>query len=172
MLTYAAHLVLRKTSRGGVIPYTIINGKVHFLLARDHKTRDLGDFGGGIKKNESCLGGSMREWVEESNGIFSISPDDILDKLAILDGTKMVIIFVPIDKSWFKNAQKEFEKKKKKNSNEISEIVWVDEDRFAMLVCGLYRYEKLWSRVQKFFMKTDVRKISDTLKNLPVTLTT
>lgn len=172
MLTHGAYLSRQKTIRGGVIPYTIINGKVYFLLARHGETRDLGDFGGGIKKHEFSLNGSLREYEEESNGIFSVSPNDLLDALALVDGSNMAIIFVLIDKTWFQKAQNEFQKSKKtakKASNEISEVVWIDEDFFVRLVLSGARRgvkEKLWTRVQNFLKKTDVRKIPNALRDI------
>lgn len=191
--TYGTHLTNYKTYRGGVIPYTILNGKVYFLLARHAETGELGDFGGGIKKVEFALNGSIREYTEETNGIFSKfynSSNDFLDKLALVDGDKMVVIFVPIGRYWLQNenAQNAFVDSKsngcKKSSEEISELVWVDEDRFAGLVnkmprkCGFDRTrrnnwtkenvnekDKLWKLVQNFFLKLDdVRTISSALK--------
>lgn len=183
MLTYGSYLARHKTCRGGVIPYTIVGGRVYFLLARHRESNELGDFGGGIKKNEFSLNGSFREYEEESNGIFSKyynSSNDFLDKLALVDGDRMAVLFVPIDKNWLrnKNAQKAFLENKKENgkksSNEISEVVWVDEERFKELVTRKkqnrgFRCEsdKLWVLVQRFFLKLgDVREIANALRQV------
>lgn len=174
MLTYAAYLARHKTSRGGVIPYTMKDGKIYFLLARHGESRDLGDFGGGIKKHEFSLNGSIREYIEETHGMFSVSTNDLLDKLALVDGVNMSIVFVPVDQSWYQKAPSEFQKSKlcsaKKGSNEISEVVWIDENAFIRLVYGNEKYgrfgqrEKLWTRIKKFFQKTDVRQMTHELK--------
>ena len=178
MLTYGAYLARHKTCRGGVIPYTIVGNRVYFLLARHGETNELGDFGGGVKKSEFSLNGSFREYDEESNGIFSkyySSSNDFLDKLALVDGERMAVVFVPIDKTWLRNrnAQKAFTESKnengRKSSNEISEVVWVDEEKFVQLVTRRTsrNEDKLWTLVQKFFLKIhNVREIANALRTI------
>lgn len=179
MLTHAAYLARHKTTRGGVIPYTVRNEKIYFLLARHSESGDLGDFGGGIKKHEFALNGSLREYTEETNGMFPISSNDLLDKLALVDGPNMAIVFVPINESWYQKAPEEFQKSKraiKKGSNEISEVVWVDEVEFNRLIFAVPRpgraqsREKLWSRIRKFFQKADVLQMTGALKMVAKTM--
>lgn len=174
MLTYGAYLANRKTQRGGVIPYTIVNERVYFLLARHGETNELGDFGGGIKKNEFALNGAFREYKEETNGIFAYSScNDFLDKLAIIDGNKMAVIFIPVNKTWMMNnsARRAFHsvaENPKKSFNEISDVVWVEESKFVNLVMDRNlsdgTNDKLWILVRKFFQKIRIREITDALK--------
>lgn len=169
-LTYGMHLASHKTNRGGVIPYTIYNGKVYYLLAKHLETGELGDFGGGIKKNEFSLNGAIREFAEESNGIFSstyASPNDFLDKIALVDGNKMAIIFAPVDNKWLKGASTSFINRKspKKGSDEISEIIWINETSFLAMVNEkrqMGRY-KLWRMIQHF-LKGYIETITKALK--------
>lgn len=173
MLTRGAYLTNRRTQRGGVIPYTIINNRVYFLLARHGETKELGDFGGGIKKNEFALNGAFREYKEETNGIFDYSScNDFLDKLAVVDGNKMAVIFIFVNKTWMLNnsARKAFHsvpENPKKSSNEISDVVWVEESKFVNLVMDRNLSDgtdKLWILVRKFFQKIRIREITDALK--------
>jgi hypothetical protein len=178
MLTYGIHLASAETRRSGIIPYTFDGSSVHFLLARDSATRELGDFGGGVKKHEFSLNGGFREFTEESNGIFSnyySSPNELLDKLAVLDGEKMAVIFIPIDSKWLEKgkAQKTFEDSKKTSkrriSDEISEFIWISEKEFIDLILSpsKFRTIKLWKMVRSFFLKLkNVQDIPTILKSM------
>jgi len=60
---------------GGILPYTIHDGQILFLLSResiDYKWKESGlwsDFGGKKEKNETYKQAAIREGFEESNGI-------------------------------------------------------------------------------------------------------
>ncbi len=120
MLTKAISLADIKTIRCGVIPYTIYRDSmgIHrllFLFARDKLTKELGDFGGGVKKDEFSLMAGMREFCEETHGVFShiyTTPNDVTNKLAIIDFKRqtpsMAIIFVPLENKWITDAQEMF----------------------------------------------------------------
>jgi hypothetical protein len=160
MLIVASRLANVKTVRAGVVPYTIIDGITYFLLARDRLTKELGDFGGGVKKFEYSLMAGLREWHEESRGIFSEvcrSANDIATAIAVIDKRKMAVIFVPLKKEWKDEAQKLFEAKSeaagKKRSNEVSSLVWVDESRFRNLIDGetVEDQEVMWKKIRSHF---------------------
>lgn len=160
MLTLASHLATVKTTRCGVIPYTVADGILHFLLARDKTSKDLGDFGGGAQKTEFALMAALREFGEESHGIFSHiyqSANDMSDKIAIIDGTKMAMIFAPLECKWIKDAQRIFADNPptKKKSDEVSELVWVSEEEFINLIrtsSGMSG-DVLWIKVGSFLRR-------------------
>jgi 8-oxo-dGTP pyrophosphatase MutT (NUDIX family) len=58
---------------GGILPYTVINGTLHFLLAKEtcppHGDGTWCGFGGGRDDNESPLETAVREGWEESMGL-------------------------------------------------------------------------------------------------------
>ena len=58
--------------RAGVIPYTIINNEIYWLMGKSNTGR-LGDFGGGCKssKKETAYQCLIREVQEESSGILT-----------------------------------------------------------------------------------------------------
>lgn len=159
MLTSAKYLESAKTNRCGVIPYTIANGSIYFLLARDKTTRELGDFGGGVRKSEFALTAALREFYEESHGIFGQiykSESDMSNKVALVDGSNMAIVFVPLDSMWLEEAQRVFleHPPKKKKEDEVSELVWVSEYTFSSLIKGESVSKNiLWTKIQSFFRK-------------------
>jgi len=160
MMTFASHLATIKTTRCGVIPYTIANGSLYFLLTRDRITSELGDFGGGVRKSEFALMAALREFYEESHGIFSHiynSANDMGNKIAIIDGSNMAIIFVPLESNWLEEAQRAFVENPptKKKSDEVSELVWVNEYTFTNLINGRkISNDVLWVKIQSFLKKS------------------
>ena len=55
---------------GGLLPVTIHEGKVLFLLGREHDEKKWSDFGGGREGRESHFDTALREGCEELNGFF------------------------------------------------------------------------------------------------------
>lgn len=79
-------------SRCGIIPYTIVNdgtkNVLHFLLGRDTRSGDLGDFGGGVKDREMALHTAMREFKEETSELFGEDMYKDINRLA----TKITLV--------------------------------------------------------------------------------
>jgi hypothetical protein len=158
MIISASKLADIKTVRAGGIPYTISNGVLYFLLARDGISKELGDFGGGVRKNELSLMAGFREFREETRGIFYgyESANDIAISLAVKDPEdKMAVIFIPVSNGWLEDAPKLFKEisSSKRKFNEISDIVWVNESSFKDLIRGSGRrgMDVMWSKVRRFF---------------------
>lgn len=187
MITSASKLAEMKTVRCGVIPYTIVpefllgydktfeeSYSIRYLLARDTPTKELGDLGGGVRKLEFSLMAGFREFHEESRGIFSDTyktVNDISTCLAFVDGNKMAVIFVPVEPKWLSEAQRLFSEREttKKRSNEICELVWVDENKFKSLIHGFNRKggDIMWKKIRTFFSNLYKNKeFSDTLKKI------
>ena len=53
---------------GGILPVSIYNGNLYFLLGRENDSRKWSDFGGSREKGESPLKTASREGCEELNG--------------------------------------------------------------------------------------------------------
>lgn len=166
---------ISQTDRCGIIPYVYkkSEGQMFFLLAHHSKTRELGDFGGGRKKDESALSCCLREFMEESHGIFNeeySTINDLQDKISLTDGSKMTIIFVPVSEKWLNDAVTAFKKKRTKN-DEIRDIRWVDRSTFFDLIrprkshsLGDKKY-KMWKKVSNFLNTfPDARKLNEALK--------
>src|SRR3990167_7184498 len=87
-----------KISRAGVIPYTLIENDLYFLLSQDRRTNELGDFGGGCKEKERVIDSLIREFREESSCVFgreAYNETLFQDKYAII-GKTMLLVFLPI----------------------------------------------------------------------------
>lgn len=161
MLVSTSYLASVKTNRCGVIPYTLLNDELYFLLSRHLYSNELGDFGGGVKKTEVSLVAGAREFFEESRGIFTgvySNVDSMMDTFSIIDGNHMAIIFLPLDPKWIIQAQSKFKQivPLKKSSLEVSELVWVSETQFSNLISPHWRSEqqnKLWTKIQLFFQR-------------------
>ncbi len=142
-----------RTIRAGVIPYRVdpITGDLSFLLARHSSSKELGDFGGGVRKNESALEAAFREFSEETLGVFSefySEPEDLGLCLAFIDGGSMSVIFAPVPFDF--DVEKRFEEAREnirrgrndKRTNvaqrkalaEISEVVWATNNEFRKLI--------------------------------------
>ena len=154
-LIQSEKLIYIDKGRAGVIPFTIdSNKRMYFLLAKDSSTMELGDFGGGCKKKrrETLLDTAIREFKEETSGVFS---DDLYSKSSFhgtlaLVGKSMVIVFLPLsfdNGKWF-NVTKAF-----KSNHEISDIVWVDDHTFRRIMFTPNSKEA-WSRIRNCIQKS------------------
>lgn len=166
-LTLGAYLGKVKTNRAAVLPYTLkeVNGekKLYFLVAIDSKSGDITDLGGGVKKYECSLTAAMREFREETNEIFG----DIYHQINIMSTNiaiihnKMSVLFIPFDEKWVETTSQIFKNKKsyKKSYNEVSELLWVSEDKFKELLSD----KKMWDRVRNFYRAVYNKNISEVL---------
>jgi len=89
-----------RPKRSGVIVYTKYKKSTHFISGIDNESGDVTNFAGGVSyknKNENGLIGGLREFSEESLGIFGyISVDEIKNCLAVYDQNDL-IIFIPLN---------------------------------------------------------------------------
>jgi 8-oxo-dGTP pyrophosphatase MutT (NUDIX family) len=141
-----------KRNRAGVIPYVCFDEKLYFILAQDRRTLDLCDFGGGCKKDENALQTAIREFKEESNGIFKeYYNEEKFDNTYALMNKKMTIIFLPISKEWLEIARRRF---LISFNPEVIDITCIDETTFRNII---YKSEfdtrkRVWIRIQNFFI--------------------
>lgn len=169
-----------KPERGGCIIYTVVDGITYFGLGLDSKTHDLTDFGGGInyKTDTNVITGALREFQEETLGIFgTITIDDINDCLVIYDNHNL-IIFIHVDvnpnelsrifnhkyrsrmtdiKLLISNRDHDDSQLKDDNSNptriwypEVCGITWSTWEAFQR---AIFQKGILYSRVQKFLLR-------------------
>jgi 8-oxo-dGTP pyrophosphatase MutT (NUDIX family) len=162
---------IQRTIRAGVIPYTMHKGQLHFLFGQDKRSNDLCDFGGGRKKGETSHDAALREFKEETNGLFGEGKQVTLDKAKglVCRHRKNMIFFLPVDPYWIHTASDEFDTRNQQTPNkEISGVVWVDEDLYRNLV-----YERvadnnpiIWEKLRSFLYKysNDEKRFLNTLK--------
>lgn len=86
------------------------------------------------------------------------SVNDLTDKVAVIDRDNMAIVFVPLSYEWVNITSRLFEEAGlgtdtgKRICDEISELVWVDEDEFRNMIYG--NNTDMWKRVRCFFRRT------------------
>lgn len=173
-----------RTQRAGVIPYFVDqNGDISFLLARHAASKELGDFGGGVRKCETTLIAAFREFEEESLGLFSefYPTFSSLEKcVAFTDRQNMSIIFAPVC-GQVENVPQRFstiletlktQQPRKRSISEISEILWVSESEFIDLVQSKTprHGEQIWKKVQGFLRRIKISKIFEETRNTRQTL--
>jgi hypothetical protein len=146
---------LTKPKRAGVIPYTIRDSKLYFLLGVDRASRDLTDFGGGVKGTESAIDTAFRELMEETCELFgnTINKDELLNSPVITTRSgKMAIFFLYVDPNWLYHAEPIFRAcqsrlYKIKKYNEMLGIKWVVDIDFKIIAFNRYN-QSMWKRVQ------------------------
>jgi len=147
--------------RAGVIPFTIKDNRLYFLLGIDRKTRELTDFGGGAKSNETMVQAGFRELMEESCEIFAgnVSIKNLLNSPAILNEAKNAIIFfLKIDSTWLNFAEQKFAKNQQifsdiSKHNELIGIKWV-EDKYFREIAFNRKNQCMWRRVQNILISS------------------
>lgn len=173
-ITLAPCLSQIKTSRASVIPYIIINNNIHYLLGIDRKSNDITDIGGGVKRHEYSLSGAKRELNEETIGLLYNNLDDplILHKsIAIYDDKfKLSSIFLPVGLEVYDKIVEDFQlrinKSDKKMNNEMSQLLWIDNDQMNHLLFekGSIDNLSMWKRIRLFYSKAIDTNFVDLLK--------
>jgi hypothetical protein len=129
----------------GILPTTLVNGKLYFLFGKENKYADtsgFSDFGGGTEKGESYLDTAIREGGEELTGF--LGSDQELKKMMMKRGTynidykpsdyRMHVLPFDYDLSlpyYYNNNQKFLQKRldpeviKKSKIFEKAEIKWI-----------------------------------------------
>ena len=171
MITLGSHLAQIKTPRAAVMPYTIKNGEMYFLLAVDKRSKDLTDLGGGVRKTEYSLDACLREFKEETNEIFGELYDFANDKaldIALINSNQATL-FIPVSGDWHQKAPKSFKRirysrvfEKRKSHNEVSRLVWVTQDEFKELLSD--ENQKMWKRLKEFYDKGFTETFLEILK--------
>ena len=143
----------------GILPASIVNGKLYFLFGKENKYADtpgFSDFGGGTEKGESYLKTAIREGGEELTGF--LGSDDELKKM-LSKGTynidyapsdyRMHILPFPYDTAlphYYNNNQKFLQKRldpeviKKSKIFEKAEIHWICVDDLAKMIPQFRKY--------------------------------
>lgn len=149
--------------RGGVVVVSRdLKGNLVFGFGVDRRSNELTDFGGGIaysREKETPTGGALREFSEESAGIFQNKIDYTnISDIPVVVNNNMFIMFVPIKYSSLDDISREYQKLTYTDpKREISKIVWLTEFdlRQSLIFSQIYhtpastRYGKFYSIVSK-----------------------
>lgn len=149
-----------RIERGGVIVYTYVNGQILFGLGVDTKSGDITDFGGGVSKFDgTIINGALREFKEESLGIFgSIQPSE-LRKFITIYNKKIFSIFIKFNVQPIKINQIFQERVKMIPNPEVKDIMWFSEDNFIKLIKGdAVGGKKIFFRIQPMLYQAFLKR--------------
>lgn len=147
---------VQKIERAGIIPYTKTRKGLFFWFGVD-PSKDLTDFGGrSIRSDQDFLKTAVREFQEESLGVFGeIDMKGLFKSLCVYDG-KMVIIFYQLRHepcflhSSFDNLVK-YEKRV-----EVENLFCVNQEKMVSLVKKGQTRQRLYDRVRESLSKCDL----------------
>lgn len=150
-------LVTIKPQRAGVIIYTIFNNQIYFGLGVDTNSGELTDFGGGVSykdnRDKNVILGALREFEEETLGIFKISFDDVLDSTVIYNNNILIIFkLMVIDPDMTRNVFLYQHDLSMKNNvlPEVCDIKWVTPTEFKEIIA---KRGSMFHRVQNFLQQ-------------------
>lgn len=155
-------LLDKSSIRCSVIPYSMKDNELYFLLGRDNKTREICDFGGGIKKGETIISGAIRELYQESKDILGSKYKNesiFLKSPALHEEKNMSMILLPIESYWIDKAGYSFINKKSRKYaiescyDEIVEIFWISEKKLFELIEGRDTMNIMWTRISNFLKR-------------------
>lgn len=177
----------KKSSRGGVLPYTFINNELYICFGRDRESGDLTDFGGTKQINENIIQCAIREGEEESRKSFGQVSEGQARNFWCLCNSNMIIIFVPVELENSPNGaiedirkvtQRNFETKiliTKHQAglrcfNELSGIVWLNELQISNAFSTFPNFKMFW-KVRRFIYSSGLFnekgcEIKNVLRNL------
>ena len=159
--TLGKYLSSVKTLRAAVIPYIFLDQKLFFLLARDRACGDITDIGGGVKKYECSLSGCIREFKEETSGIYGslYNNFDNFSRDVAVYTKNMSVLFISFPQ-WILQKTKEFSP-----NSEISELIWIDELEFIKLINPHIKTNTpMWKKIQPFYKRIYTQSLSKKLR--------
>lgn len=147
-----------KIKRAGVILYTEYQNTLYFGLGCDDSSRDLTDFGGGVKKHETGPGAALREFAEESLVFRSLDLEQVMDCICVHDGVNLIMfISSKVDP---KESVCQFDSRHRthcaKKAPEVCGLVWIPVEEFKNLVeCKQRSSLLLYSKVRRLLSNLD-----------------
>lgn len=124
-----------KPRRAGVIPYVRNGGAYNFALGIDMQTGELTDFGGCVEyiHEKHALNGALREFNEESHGVFNDRFVNNLGDCRIAYSEGMAIVFIEVDVDMDDLSSRFLVARDQSAEVEISSIVWLNMLEFYQL---------------------------------------
>jgi hypothetical protein len=84
--------------RAGVIVYSVIDGKLMYCMGVDNVWGQISDFGGGVRKEDkNVVTAALREFFEETLGVFGIYFEDEVQDCFCIFSEVMFIMFIHLD---------------------------------------------------------------------------
>lgn len=162
----------RDRPRAGVVPYTIYNGKLYLCFGEDYRTKTIIDFAGGMEKfDQSMIATAIREFSEETLGVFGPLTKDELNRSTVISQRfpaeykgrtimqDMVLIFVPVDEfplSYTRAYQAKVQESLRFHPErflEIKDFLWLTPELIETAMAGKYCFP-MYSKVIEFLRLT------------------
>jgi 8-oxo-dGTP pyrophosphatase MutT (NUDIX family) len=149
-------LVKNPHVRVAIVPVVVIGGEKFLLFGIDTRTGDITDLGGGLKKGETLKDGAMREFTEETLGIFKDLKWPTELSLYYSSGN-MIVFFVFVDTSFVHISSKfptEVIKRSLSNERiEVNSLLWLPFTKFKSMLSCKSSEMRLWSRLHRYYGK-------------------
>ncbi len=131
----------RKFRRGGILPYTVIDGVRLYCFALDSSSADLTDFGGSRDiSDKDILETALREFNEESLGVFgNIQYSDLFNLEAIYtrvdENRYAVLLLLPVKVTDLMELGEEFSRRAAKHTDhENRALVWLTQEQVSRVL--------------------------------------
>lgn len=177
---YLTQTKYRNQTRCGILPFISINNQLYICFGKDLKSGDYTDFGGSIHKDEQPLHCAIREFYEETRGVFGRLKIEDLFLCNCLYNKKMLIVLIDIfTKSSFESSLELLkdslisfrsmrhipeESRTDSRYNEIKAISWINEDIMENVFVHNGYALKIYTRVRKFLRSC--KEFSSSLENM------
>lgn len=157
---------------GGLLPVSLKNNKIVFLLGREHEEKQWSDFGGGREGNESRYETAMREGCEELNGFFGCKTqlkkyvkDNLIMEIS-KNGFTTYLFYVPYDPYLPKYFENNFKLMKSKFPREVGKNGMFEKDKIGWFTS--YKARELMPKVRPFYkvVLREVLKHSNKIKKI------
>jgi hypothetical protein len=120
--------------RAGIIPYKITEGTVQFAFGVDRESGDISNFGGSLRPPENAIDAAIREFEEESLGVFEQLSRSKVESSCVLYSPREIMIFIKSD--WEDDVLQTDFKQKASRHSEMEKIVF-------------YNYKDLIQEIEK-----------------------
>ncbi len=131
----------RKFRRGGILPYTVIDGVRLYCFALDSSSADLTDFGGSRDtRDKDILETALREFKEESLGVFgNVTYEDLLDVEAIYtrvnENRYAMMLLLPVKVRDLMEPVEEFSRRAARlRDHENRALVWLTQEQVSRVL--------------------------------------
>lgn len=115
----------RKYVRAGIIPI-VEQGNVQFFgFGVENGIAAIGDFGGKIERwDRDALDAAIREYYEESFGVFGDITRDMLQNCFVLDGIDTAEILLPVSGPLYQYTER-FHQMGISSEHEVQSVIWL-----------------------------------------------
>lgn len=151
-LTIVANLPLntmKNWKRGGIIGYSINKDEVELVVAKDRLSGDISNFAGSMTPSDkNIINTSIREFNEETLGVFGKIDRKVLKKCLVIYNDIEVIIFYPLSYKKDIVSKKFISRCNKKSYTEMENLIFCNITDFFSHLAESSGKEPIYQRVR------------------------